>query len=60
LTLDDKLMAQAMVAPDAIKLAPQRVVRKHAYQRILKLRGALDCADDSAKKTLFCRYSAFF
>lgn len=57
LALDDKLMAQAMVAldaatyEDAINLALQRVVRKHGYQQIIKLRGQLDWADDSTEKT---------
>ena len=57
LTLDDKLMAQAMVAldaathADAINLALQRVVTKHCYQQILALRGTLKWTDDIVKKT---------
>ena len=47
LTLDDKLMAQAMVAldvgthTDAIAEALAIVVRRRAYKKILKLRGQL-------------------
>ena len=57
LTLDDKLISQAMVAldaatyADAINLALQRVVRKHGYQQILKLRGTLKQADEVTEKT---------
>jgi Arc/MetJ family transcription regulator len=57
LTVDDKLMAQAMVAldsathADAINLALQHVVTKHAYQQVLALRGTLKRADDFAEKT---------
>jgi Arc/MetJ family transcription regulator len=57
LTVDDKLMAQAMVAldsathADAINLALQHVVTKHAYQQILALRGTLKRTDDITEKT---------
>lgn len=57
LTLDDKLMAQAMVAldaathADAINQALQHVVKKHAYQQILALRGTLKRTDDITEKT---------
>jgi Arc/MetJ family transcription regulator len=49
--IDDKLLAHAMAAlnaftaTQAISVAMQQVVTKHAYQEILKLRGKLDWTD---------------
>ena len=50
--IDDKQMAQAMAAlnvattTEAVSVALQRVVTKHAYREILKLRGELDWQDN--------------